>query len=227
VERAVRFAAVPRIVLGSIEIVLALPKGKPEVIVRLQTISQCMTENAALFPSPPVSMPSFAEHVASLLAAQASVDAGYPGARQQRDAAFVLAVRDAKQLCSYVNILAVKNKSRAAALAAAAGMVLRKFGGRTVQDLIVETLGEGVVLARARGVPRAKAYQFDVSVDGGATYTLWGSSTGPRCELKGLAFGTLVLVRVRALTKDGMTDWGPPVRFAVGSPPRLGRRRRR
>jgi hypothetical protein len=212
---------------GIVHVVLVLPHAVPEIIVRLGVIADAMDKNAALFPYPPVSIPTFRAHIAKLMAAQVATSLRTVGLTFARDQALRAAKRDAEALCGYVNRLANETPARAPQIAAAAAMILRRFGGRKAGWLTVDMIARGVVQAKAPVLRGAVAYDWQYSNTAGDTWIDLETTAQARCLIPGLAPATTILVRVRAITRKGPTKWSIPAPFIVGSQKPMRKRSRR
>jgi hypothetical protein len=61
----------------------------------------------------------------------------------------------------------------------------------------------------------AGAYEWQMSTDGGATWTVLPATVQATTTVHGLLLATMVSFRVRALTRKGADDWGDPVSTLV------------
>ena len=216
--------AMPRRARGHIDIVLVLPDSVPALVVRLDTIAYLMAKNVALFPSPPLPIATFRAHIDDLKTAQAAVRSRTAGTAAIRDKPLLQATNDAHDLRGYVNRLARANPEKAAAYATASGMVLRQFGGRKAGWLSCEMIAGGVVQVKAPVLRNAVSYEWAYRPSSSETWIALETTAKARNTIPGLQAATTIHVRVRAVTRKGMTNWSVPFPFIVGSSKR-GRKR--
>lgn len=193
--------------LHTIFVVLGLPKAVAALIIRLNAILDAMAANKTTFPSPPVPFATAQAHVAALVSAEADVQAKKPGTKPVRDAALLLVKQDAQQLHGYVQTLCNASPSEAATIAANAAMALHKKGAPTKADIAVKQQISGTVHVSARSIKNAKSHEWQLSSDGGKTWSVLPPTSKASTLVSGIAPGTTVQVRHRIVTTTGPTDW--------------------
>jgi hypothetical protein len=191
----------------AILVVLGLPKAVPAMIVRLNAILDAMVANKTVFPSPPVALATAQTHLAALVSAEAALRSRTAGGRQVRDDALKLVKEDAQQLHAYVQQLCNASPAEAAVIAANAAMTLHKAGAHAKADVTVTHKLSGTLHVSARSVKGAKAHDWQLSTDGGKTWSSLQSTTKANTVVTGLQPATAVQIRHRVLTKAGPTDW--------------------
>ena len=199
----------------AIVVALGLPKTVAAIIVRLNVILDAMVANKTTFPSPPVALATAQAHVASLSSAETALKAKTPGGKATRDAALLLSKQDAAQLHGYVQTLCNATPAQAANIAADAAMTLHKSGAHPKADLTVKQGISGTVHLAARSIKGAKSHDWQISTDGGKSWSSLQSTTKASTTVTGLVPATTVQLRHRVLTKTGPTDWSPIVTAVV------------
>jgi hypothetical protein len=184
------------------------------IIIRVQAILDAMTANKTTFTTPPVALATAQSHLDALSSAEAALKSK-TGSKVARDDALKLVVEDTKQQHAYVQQLANASPSQAATIAQQAAMTLHKTGARTKADLSVKQTVSGILHVVAKGLKGAKAHDWELSTDGGKTWTAVPSTTKASTTITGLSPATTVLIRHRALTKSGTTDWSAVVTAVV------------
>jgi hypothetical protein len=193
--------------LHLIQVVLGLPKPTAAIIVRLTAILDAMTANSSTFPTPPIALATVKVHVAALSSAEAAMKSRTVGNKAARDDAKALVIADAKQLHAYVQQLANASPSQAATIAADAAMKLHKAGAHPKADVTVKQKVSGAVHVSARSVKGAKSHEWQLSSDGGKSWTTLSPTTQASTTITGITPGTLVQVRHRIVVKGGPGDW--------------------
>ncbi len=94
-------------------------------------------------------------------------------------------------------------------------MSLRKAAARHKQDLAVKQTISGAVHVIAKATKGAKAYDWQLSTDGGKTWQSAPSTTKSSTIIAGLVLATIVSFRHRALTTAGAGDWSAIVTAVV------------
>ena len=195
--------------------ILMLPKPVAAIITFAQRVVTDMTGNAA-FPTP---APTLAEVTAGITALQTAESAalartaGAVTARNDRKAELVALLQD---LRGYVQKTADANADNSAAIIQSAGIGVKKT---PLHKPRVFAASQGAVsgtvkLVTASAGHRA-SYDWEYSIDGGKTWVSLPSSLQAKTSVIGLAAGTTVLFRFRAVTKTGVADWSQPVALLV------------
>jgi hypothetical protein len=197
-------------------VVLALPRGAAAILVRMNVILNAMLANKTTFPTPPVALATAQAHVTALGSAEADAKAKKAGARQVRDDALALVKQDAQQLHAYVQQLCNASPTEAATIAGDAAMTLKKRGAHPKADIAVKQKLSGEVHVIARSTKGASAHEWQMTTDGGKTWTTLASTNKAVTTVTGITPGTMVQVRHRIVVKKtGPTDWVTSSPFAV------------
>ena len=190
--------------------VLHQPTSVLAVIALAQGIRAALLAHSTTFPSPTPSIAQLESHIAALVMAQIAVAARTRGAAQARDAARDTVSADLKALRVYVERVANADPANAAAIVTGASMRVRKARGPTKRNDVDVRNGKlsGSVVATARvGTREKQSHEWQVSTDGGNTFTPLTATTQAKTTLTGLAVGSIVVVRHRAITTAGPTNW--------------------
>jgi len=202
-------------IVRTILIVLGLPRPVATLIVRMGAIIDALTTNKGTFPSPPIALALVSAHVAALSVAESATKTRTVGTIQTRDDARKQVVADAGLLHAYVQQLANASPDQAESIAADAAMTVRKSGTHRKSDLTVKQTVAATVKAVAANVKGARSHEWQVSTDGGKTWTSVPPTAQAHTTIGNLTPGTLVTIRQRAITKSGPGDWSAPVSAAV------------
>jgi hypothetical protein len=195
---------------------LNAPKKVAELLVFAQVVHDDMAANSKLLPSPSPALTVLQAGIDTLAAKEALVRAKTPNSVDDRDAAeqaLRVALHNER---AYVELVVNADPANAAQIAGAAGMSLRKMPATDKPALAVKggaTSGSVHVVAKA--TQGAKAHSWQLSTDGGKTWVDLPETTKAKTQIANLTPGTTVLVRQRALTKNGVGDWSLPVPHVV------------
>jgi hypothetical protein len=195
---------------------LDLPLKVGALINLAQTIVIAVTNNPHIpNPTPPIAALTAA--IAALVAAENAALTRVKGAVVQRNAARKSHVQLLELLRANVQSLADADPDNALTIIESAGIGVRK---PTVRKPRVFAATQGTVSGSAKLVaPSAGArssYEWEVSSDGGKTWVTAPPSVQAKTSVQGLASGTAVQFRYRAVTpKAGAGDWSAPVSLLV------------
>jgi hypothetical protein len=132
-----------------------------------------------------------------------------------RDDKQQVVVADMHQLHGYVQQLASATPAQAQIIAESAAMTLRKTGARHKSDLAVTQTVSGAVKVVAKSVLGARSHEWQLSTDGGKTWTNATPSAQATTTITGLQPGVLTMFRQRVITKTGPSDWSQPISTLV------------
>jgi hypothetical protein len=194
--------------------VLKLPKPAKKVSVLARSIVVAMANEPA-FASPAPSLATLTAAIAALEAADAIVLMRTKGAREARDATLAALRLELIHLAAYVQEIADKDPSSAAAIIEAAGMRVKNPSPR---NKIPFQAMDGTVSGSARLVAKSAgdraAYEWQYGTDGRtwnrAPMTLQASTV-----LFGLTPGTTYSFRLRVVTKEGEASWSDVLSLVV------------
>lgn len=195
--------------------VLSLPKPVPAIITFAQRVTTAMTGNPA-FPTPTPTLAEVMAGIAGLQVAQSAAmarTAGTVTARNDKKAALVALLQD---LRGYVQKTADADPENSAAIIQSAGLAVKKAPvlRPRVFSAVQGAVSGTVKLVTASAGHRA-SYDWEYSIDAGKTWVELPSSRQAKTSVTGLAAGTTVLFRHRAVTRTGVADWSQPVALLV------------
>jgi len=192
-----------------------VPRSVPALIVRATAIANAMEVNKATFTSPTPTITVFLADISALATAEANVKTRTVGMVAIRDDKKQVVVADMHQLHSYVQQLASANPAQAQIIAENAAMALRKTTVPHKSDLAVTQIVSGSVKVVAKSTPGARSHEWQISTDGGKTWTNGTPSAQATTTMTGLQPGVLTTFRQRVITKTGPSDWSQPVTALV------------
>jgi hypothetical protein len=195
--------------------VLNLPKIVAAIITYAQSIIAAMTGNTR-FPSPSPTLAVVSAAIAALQQSESSALARTKGAVTARNDRKAARVALLQQLRTYVQTVADADAENSAAIIQSAGFAVKKTPVRKprVFDAVQGAVSGAVKLVTRSAGPRS-AYDWQYSTDGGKTWMLLPSTVQAKTTVTGLAAGTTVQFRFRAVTKSGESDWSQPVSLLV------------
>jgi hypothetical protein len=104
----------------------------------------------------------------------------------------------------------------AEAIITSTSLTVRKVGVR-VKALFAVTQGpvSGTAILVVKSAGYHASYDWQMSVDGGKTWTEIPSTTRTKTSVPALPVGTTVIFRFRSLTPKGQSDWSQPIGLLV------------
>jgi hypothetical protein len=194
---------------------LHLPRAVPALIPYSQSVVQAMTGNPH-FTSP---SPALADVTTAITALQAAETVALTRAkgtvvvRNDKKAALVTLMGE---LCSYVQKTADADTENGAAIIQSSGLPMRKTPVRKPRVFAGKpgAVSGSVALTIASAGKRA-SYEWQLSTDGGKTWTDSAPSLAAKTTISGLPVPASVQFRCRAVTKAGPGDWTPPLTVVV------------
>ena len=200
----------------SIHIVLGLPtRPTSALITRSTVIVNTMTENAKMFPSPPIAFTTVTSDITALATAEAATKTRTAGLVTLRNDKKLVVIADMHQLHAYVQQLANATPAQAGAIAAAAAMTLPKTAEHHKSDLAAHPIVSGTIKLMAKAVRGGRSHEWQYSTDGGKTWTSVPPTTQASTTIPGLQPGVLHAFRQRVVMKDGPSDWSQPISLLV------------
>jgi len=170
--------------------------------------------NPVLFKTPNPPLAQVKGHITDLANAETAYKS-HLGTRAPRDDKQQLLVADMKGLHAYVQQLVSADPGQAEIIAQAAAMSLRKKAATHKSDLAVKPIASGSVSVVAKSVKGARGHEWQMSADGGKTWTDLPATAQSRTAVHGLQLGASVVFRQRVLTKAGLGDWSQPITAIV------------
>jgi hypothetical protein len=202
--------------ISTIIVVLGIPNTITGVITRSYEIVDAMGKNTLVFKNPPVAFTVSTGHIDDLVTANTAAQTRAKGMVSARDDKKKLVVEDMHQYHGYVQTLANASPADAATIAQAAAMRLRNAGSIHKSDLAVKHVVSGTVQLVAKAIKGGRAHEWEVSTDGGKTWTSVPATLAAHTTVTGLTPGVMTTFRHRTITKSGAADWSSPVSFLVG-----------
>lgn len=190
--------------------ILKLPKVVAQIITFAQGVVTAMTNNPH-FPSPSPALSLVAAAITALTAAEAVALTRAKGAVTTRNDKKAALVALLQQLRTYVQTVADADAENSANIIQGAGYSVKKTAMHKPRTF---TVTQGAVSGTAKVVcPTAghrASYDWEYSIDAGKTWVPLPSSLQAKTTITGLAQGSTVMVRFRAVTKSGVADWSQP-----------------
>ena len=190
-----------------VQVVLRAPRQTPDLIVYGKHVHDQLAANAATFPAPTPPLPKLQGFVDGLRHAAAQAPslgvAGASHVKQARDA-LMGALEGERQ---YVESIAAATPQEALAIALRAGMDLKRHSPRSKPPLELRHGSVSrTVVAIAKAIHGALTYYWQYSLDG-VTWIDRPMTDVAHTQIDDLTPGTMVWVRVRAMTRKETTDW--------------------
>jgi hypothetical protein len=195
--------------------ILKLPLKVPALIQYVQNIVKAMTANAA-FPTPTPPLAEVTAAITALNTAETATLTRVTGAVATRNAARIALLALLQQLKGCIQTAADANVENATPIIESAGIAVRKAPVRPPR-VFNATAGPttGSVKLVAAAAARRASYEWETSADGGKTWVPAPPTLQAKTTVLGLAAGTTVQFRYRAVTKTGGGDWSQPVSLLV------------
>jgi hypothetical protein len=196
-------------------IALSLPKSVPALISYAQCIVNRMTGNPS-FPAPAPPLAAITAAIDDLQGAETAALARTKGAVAARDQKRVVLVAALQQLRAHVQSIADADPTKAASVIESAGVAVRKTPTRAARAFTAKPGPvSGVAKVAAIAASRRASYEWQYSADGGKTWVTAPATLQARTTIAGLASGSTVQFRYRAVTRTGEGDWSPPASLMV------------
>jgi hypothetical protein len=196
-------------------ITLALPRSVPALISYAQGVVTRMTGNPS-FPAPVPTLAAVTAAVADLQTAETAALARTKGAVTARNEKRGVLVAALQQLRAHVQSIADADPTQASSVIESAGVAVRKTPTRGARAFAAKPGPvSGVAKVTAVAASRRASYEWQYSPDGGKTWVTAPSTLQARTTIAGLAPGSTVQFRYRAVTKTGEGDWSQPTSLMV------------
>jgi hypothetical protein len=196
--------------------VLNLPTTVAALINLAQAIVIALANNPHI-PSPTPTIAALTAAIAALVTTENAALTRVKGAVVQRNAARKALVQLLELLRANVQSLADADPDNALTIIESAGIGVRKPTARKPR-VFAATQGtvSGSAKLMAPSAGTRTSYEWEVSTDGGKTWVAAPPSIQAKTTIPGLASGTTVQFRYRAVTpKTGASDWSAPVGLLV------------
>jgi hypothetical protein len=201
--------------LHKVPVALKRPTPVPDLIAFARRIVEAMTGNS-WFPAPVPPLASIQAAVDTLAAAEADGRSMTRGLKEKRNAARSELVGLLNRLKAYVQGIADENPETAASIIESAAMSVAAQSSKAKPALAVYP-GQvsGTVRLVAKAAAKAASYEWQMSLDGGDTWTDLPKTLQARTTVSGLVPGKTVWLRMRATTRSGGGDPCDPVSYVV------------
>jgi hypothetical protein len=195
--------------------ILKLSRSVPALISEAKAMVQAMTGNPN-FPTPEPPLPTVTAGISALEVAQNAAQSRAHGAVVARDEKRTALVALLEQVRGYIQKTADTNYETSSSVIQSAGVNVRKQVVRPKRTFAIkEGAVSGTVKVTANVAARRASYDWQNSLDGGKTWNTMPSSLQASTTLTGLAPGSTVSFRYRAVTKAGVGDWSQPISILV------------
>ena len=195
-------------------VALNMPRTHAAAIIFARHVFECLTGNARLpAPSPPLAQ--FGAHIQAYEAAEVTAKSHATGDAAVAHAAYDQVLTDLHQIVSYVQSVADGAPSDALAIIASSGFGTRPHGVHAKAHLEATMAVGGVVVLHALAVAKHAAYEWQISSDGGKTFTALPATTTATTHVSGLTVGQLYNFRVRGNVGETVGDWYDPAPLVV------------
>lgn len=187
-------------------LVLHLPRTHADLIVYAHHIVGSMTGNSR-FPSPTPALAVVTAHIQELETAEVAAKSRAKGAADARDIPLQALVSDLHQLAAYVQSVADATPAEATAIITSAGFGTQPHGVHAKPDIAAHMGLGGLVMLRAHAVGRHAAYEWQMTGDGGKTWSALPSTTSAHTAVPDLTIGQSYGFRVRGNVGTSPGDW--------------------
>jgi len=199
-----------------VHVTLRLPRSVPRLLVMAQAIEEAVAANSSTFPSPTPTLAQLSADIQDLNAAETATRTRLVGSVETRNTKVAIVRSDLELLRGYVQRIADNDPANAEAIAADAGMTVRKAPVLVKADLAAkpDPSSSGTIELVAKAIAKRAAHDWQLSHDG-QTWTALQSTLQAKTTVTGLVRGTTVYFRHRSLLKSGPEPWSDPVSALV------------
>jgi hypothetical protein len=185
----------------------------PEILMYTRHVCETLTANPWV-PAPTLALAAVSADADALQAAQVLALTRGKGLAEARNHRLVTLFTDLEALRGDVQVAVDADVARAAEIAAACGMTLRRAGARHKAELAARMTGApGVAKLAARAAKRGASYDWEMSSDGGLTWAAAARSTVASTTVGGLVAGAVYMFRVRTTLGQVTSDWRDAISF--------------
>jgi hypothetical protein len=196
-------------------ITLALPTSVPALITYARGVVSRMTGNPS-FPSPTPTLAAITAAIGDLQTAEIAALSRTKGAVASRDEMRTVLVGALQHLRAHIQSVADADPSKAASVIESAGVAVRKTATRGARAFAAKPGPvAGVAKITTVAASRRASYEWQYSTDGGKTWVTAPATLQAKTTIAGLASGSTVQFKYRAVTRTGESDWSQPVSMMV------------
>lgn len=184
---------------------------------KVGTISANIAGNTTLFATPSPTVLVVNGHIVAMNDAQVLVGQRVPGSKAVRDNAFQVVKTDIRGWLRYVQGLAdAGSYEQAIILITSAGFEVKVNGIFMKPDLRIKlTNNFSVIKLIAKSAGPRGAYEWQQSINNGASWTNLPTTTKANTEVSGLTAKTSYLFRFRSVVKSVTSSWSNPVSIII------------
>jgi len=201
--------------IGRATISLNFPKKEGDFLLFVTNLAAKMTNNP-YFPNPTPALATLNAAIADLHSAQVATASRAKGTATVRNEKRAVVVGLIQQARGYVQGVADATPESAASIIESAGFAVRKpptRGARAFEARQGAVSGSAKLVAVSAG--KRSSYEWQYSTDGGKTWILAPVTLQAKTGVTGLASGSTVVFRYRAVLKGGEGDWSQTVALLV------------
>jgi hypothetical protein len=201
--------------MRKVPVALKRPTPVPELIQFARRIVEAMTGNP-WFPAPVPPLASVQAAVDRLAEAEAAALSLTRGLKEARNEAHTALMGLLTRLKAYVQGVADENPDSAASIIESAAMSVAARTSKPKPALAVYPgRVSGAVRLVAKAAAKVASYEWQLSHDGGQTWTDLPTTLQAKTTVSGLVPGKTIWLRMRAATRSGASDPCDPVSFVV------------
>lgn len=189
-----------------------------DFIVKARAIVAAIGSNSGIFTTPDPPLATVTTNIDNLEAAESVAQSRTLGSAAARDEKYNLVLDNVRGIQGYVQKLAdnAANEGTAITIIQSSGFGLRVNGVRVKPPLEARnTKVSGTVKLIAKSAGKKASYEWQLSEDGGLTWTDIGTTLIAKTEINDLRPASIVKFRLRATIKAGTLDWTTPVTLVV------------
>jgi hypothetical protein len=195
----------------------------PALLSQSKNIYNAMSADKATYAAPNPPLATLLAQIQALDTAQQAVKARTPGAAAARDAKRDVLFASLESEQAYVQSLGDASPDRAPAIVTGAAMAIARApsASKPVVDVKLGTLpGTATLRANAsvlvgKGVSKRPTFNWQLSADGGKTWSMAPSTPLAKTVIENLAPMTTYLFRVSATVANVAGEWSQPVSILV------------
>jgi hypothetical protein len=185
-----------------------------------------MNDDQVTYANPPIPLPAFLSLITNVTTTQQAVRTRVLGARENRDAALGYLLTGMGVERTFIEALANANPSRGAAIITNGGLVLAGTGVHTKPLLALKNgkqsctitciANVGLLVGAGTNHPSQRWFlNWQITLDGGKTFSTLPSTTLCKTLVTGLTPLTTVGVRVSLTNAEGPGEWSQGVTILV------------
>jgi hypothetical protein len=183
--------------------------------VYAQGIVERLTANPSL-PTPTPTVAAIAAAIHDLQAAETAALARTKGSAAVRNDKRKALIGLLQQVRAYIQATADADATNAVSVIQSAGVAVRKTPTRHARVFAAKPgRVSGAATVVATSAARRASYEWQYSTDGGKTWVAAPATLQAKTTVAGLAPGSTVQFKYRAVTKTGEGDWSQPVSLMI------------